>query len=272
MAEDKETVPCYDMAGTIITAPGGSQFQSGDEVYARTDYFRTGTAREYTVAPAKELALRPKRFNWAESATVPMSATTAWQALFVRAGLKPEAGVGAKGNRILVTAASGGVGTWVVQLAKWAGAEVVATCGSESIESVKAIGASEVIDYKTTDVKAWATSDESRKVDLVIDCIGRKSLGDAWWVVKEGGTLISIVQPPEQVRPVKLEAKNIKNLFFVMDANGKQLAEVTKLIEGGGFVSRLDSVFSLEKFEEALAKLESGKTKGKIVLDMGVSN
>jgi NADPH:quinone reductase-like Zn-dependent oxidoreductase len=272
VAEDKEPVPGYDMAGTIITAPAGSQFHPGDEVYARTDYFRTGTAREYTVVPAKELALRPKRFTWAESATVPMSASTAWQALFVQAGLKPEAGTGAKGKRIFVTAASGGVGTWVVQLAKWAGAEVVATCGSQNVKRVKEIGASEVIDYKTTDIKAWATSGESRKADLAIDCIGHKSLEDAWWVVKEGGTLISIVQPPEQVKPIDLDGKDIKNFFFVMEANGKQLAEVTKLIEGGGYVTGLDSVFPLERFEEALAKLESGKTSGKIVLDMGVAN
>ncbi len=257
------------MAGSVVIAPSDSPFTVGDEVYARTNYYRTGTAQEYATAPTEELALRPKRLTWAESATVPMSAETAWQALFVNAGLKPEAGAGAKGKRVFVTAASGGVGTWVVQLARWAGAEVIGTCGSDNVEWVKSLGASEVIDYKNTDVKEWATSDESRKADIVIDCIGRKSLEDAWWVVKDGGVLISIFQPPEEVKPVGFAGKDIMNLFFIMESNGTQLTEITKLIDGGSFVPALDSVFSLEKFEEAFAKLESGKTRGKVVLDMG---
>lgn len=133
----RELVPCYDMAGTVITALSDSPFTVGNEVYARTNYYRTGTAQEYSTAPTGELSLRPKRLTWAESATVPMSAETAWQALFVHAGLKPKAGAGAKGKRIFVTAASGGVGTWVVQLARWAGAEVVGTCDPANVEYVK---------------------------------------------------------------------------------------------------------------------------------------
>jgi NADPH:quinone reductase-like Zn-dependent oxidoreductase len=272
VASDKKLVPCYDMAGTIVTAPLGSPFKAGDEVYARTSYYRTGVGQEYTVAPAEELALRPKRLTWAESATVPMSAETAWQALFVQARLKPEAGTGAKGKRIFVTAASGSVGQWVVQLAKWAGAEVVGTCSPERVETVKSLGASEAIDYKATDVKEWVTSNESRKADLVIDCIGRKSLEDAWWVVKNGGMLISICQPPEQVKPAGWEGKDVQNFFFIMEANGHQLAEVTKLIDEGNFVTALDSVFPPENFQQAAAKLQSGKTKGKVVLDIGAWN
>ncbi|KAL2064042.1 hypothetical protein VTL71DRAFT_4536 [Oculimacula yallundae] len=265
----KETTPLYDMAGTILTAPADSPFKPGDEVYGRTHYEHTGCGREYTCAPAEELALRPKSLTWAETATVGMSAETAYQALFVQAGLKREAGTGAKGTRIYVTAASGGVGSWVVQLAKWAGAEVVASCSADSIARVKALGADEILDYRSVDIKAWA-SDPAKKVDLVIDCIGRQSLADAWYAVKPDGTIISIFQPPEQQRPAELDGTGVRNFFFIQDALGENLKFVTDLWEEAGFVANLDSVWPLEEFENAVKRLESGKTKGKVVLDMGV--
>jgi len=265
----KETTPLYDMAGTIITAPADSPFKPGDEVYSRTSYVHTGSGREYTTVPAVELALRPKSISWAETATVGMSAETAYQALFTQAGLKPIAGTGAKGMRIYITAASGGVGSWVVQLAKWAGAEVVASCSADSIERVKALGADEILDYRSVDMKSWA-SDPSKKADMVIDCIGRKPLADAWYVVKPGGTLISIFQPPEQQKPVDVDGEGVRNFFFIQEALGENLKFVTDLWDEAGFVASLDSVYPLEKFEEAIERLESGKTRGKVVLDMGV--
>ncbi|CZT00230.1 hypothetical protein WAI453_012773 [Rhynchosporium graminicola] len=265
----KETTPLYDMAGTVVTAPNGSPFKPGDEVYARTDYKRTGSGREYTCVTAVELALRPKSLSWAETATVGMSAETAYQALFVQAGLKREARTGAKGTRIYITAASGSVGSWVVQLAKWAGAEVVASCSADSVERVKSLDADEVLDYRSVDVRAWA-SDPAKKVDLVIDCIGRQSLTDAWHAAKSNGTIISIYQPPEQQKPAELDVTGIKNFFFIQEALGENLKFVTNLWEEAGFVASLDSVWPLEEFEKAVERLESGKTKGKIVLDMGV--
>ncbi|KAK9327055.1 hypothetical protein V1520DRAFT_349839 [Lipomyces starkeyi] len=265
----KILVPCDDVAGTVVTAPASSPFQPGTEVYARSNYNRTGCAREYTILLTDEMAKRPQRLSWAESAAVPMSAETAWQALFIHAGLEAKAGVGAKGKRVFVTAASGGVGVWMVQLAKWAGAEVVATCGADNVEWVKSLGADEVIDYTKTDPKQWA-AEEGHKVDLVIDCIGRKSLEDAWWVVKPGGTLISIFQPPDGVKPAGVES-NIKHLFFVMESNGEQLQKVTELIEAGTGKPALDSAFPIDQFQEAFKKLESGKTRGKVVLDLGAN-
>lgn len=216
------------------------------------------------------MARRPAKLSWAEAATVPMSAETAWQALFVHAGLDAKAGEGAAGKRVFVTAASGGVGVWMVQLAKWIGAEVIATCGPDSVEWVRSLGADEVLDYTKMDVKEWA-SGEGKKVDLVIDCIGRKSLEDAWWVVKDGGLLISIFQPPEQMKPIGVAA-NIRSLFFVMNTDGEQLQKVTELIETGvvGKVA-LDSIFPFDRFQDAFKKLESGRTKGKIVLDLGIN-
>lgn len=164
--------------------------------------------------------------------------------------------------------ASGGVGIWVVQLARWAGLEVGGTARADNREFVRGLGAGEVVDYRDTDIRAWAGAEG--KADIVVDCVGGKSLADAWFVVKDGGVLVSVVQPPGGVRPREVEGKRVRDLFFVMESRGEQLVEVTRGLDEGRFVARLDSVFEMERFEEAFEKLEGGGTRGKIVLDMGV--
>ncbi|KAH8799689.1 hypothetical protein F5884DRAFT_113948 [Xylogone sp. PMI_703] len=265
---EKEPVPVYDIAGTVITAPQNSPFKPGDEIYARTNFYRTGSGREYTIATTEELALRPKNISWAEAASIPMSAQTAWQALFEKADLRPEPGVGGAGKRIFVAAASGAVGQWLVQLAHWIGAEVLASCGSSNVEHVKSLGAKEVIS-RGTDIKQWAAS--NAKADIVYDCYGKETLADAWWLVKDDGLLISIVQPPEDMKPAELEDKKVNNFFFIVKPIGAHLEQITKGVEENRFVPTLDSVYPLEKFEEAFAKVESGRTRGKVALDMGVN-
>ncbi|KFY14406.1 hypothetical protein V492_02628 [Pseudogymnoascus sp. VKM F-4246] len=263
----KIMVPCNDVAGTIVTAPESSPFPPGTEIYARSNFARTGCAREYSILETKEMAKRPQRLTWAESATVPMSAETAWQALFVKAGFEPKAD-SAKGKRIFVTASSGAVGTWIVQLAKWIGAHVTGTCGPDSVEWVKSLKADTVLDYTKTNIKEWA-SEGANKVDLAIDCIGGKSLEDAWWVVKDGATLISIFQPPEQKKPTGIDG-DIDNFFFIMESRGDQLQKITELIDSGFGKPALDSSFPIDQFQGAFAKLKSGKAKGKVVIDLGV--
>jgi NADPH:quinone reductase-like Zn-dependent oxidoreductase len=260
----KVLVPCNDVAGTVIAAPPSSPFQPGTEVYARSSYARTGCARENTILLGEEMAERPQCLSWAESAAVPMSAETAWQALFVHAGLEPRKG-SADGKRVFVTAASGGAGVWMVQLAKWAGAEVVGTCSTANVEMVRAMGADVVLDYTKTDIKQWA-ADKRNQADLVIDCIGDKALEDAWWVVKEGGTLLSIFQPPEQKKPTGTSA-NVQDFFFVMTTSGEQLRQISPLIDEG-MRPALDSVIPFDEYQSAFEKLASGRTKGKIVLDL----
>src|SRR5947209_156210 len=111
---DKIIVPGYDLAGTVITSPPGSPFHRGAEIYARTRPSRPGNCREYTLARTEEMALKPQKLNWVEAATVPLSAITAWQALFEHSGLKGLDDAGTKEKKILVTAAAGGVGVWLV--------------------------------------------------------------------------------------------------------------------------------------------------------------
>jgi NADPH:quinone reductase-like Zn-dependent oxidoreductase len=110
LSQGKEPVPCYDMSGVVIKAPSDSPFQPGSEVFARTNYYRTGSGREYTICETSELAFKLKRLSFAQAATVSMSVETAYQALFVHAQLVPVAGAGAKGKRVFITAGSGAVG------------------------------------------------------------------------------------------------------------------------------------------------------------------
>ncbi|KAK9236430.1 hypothetical protein V1525DRAFT_407061 [Lipomyces kononenkoae] len=271
----RELVPCPDIAGTIISAPDDSPFRPGDEVYARTNYVRPGNAREYTVGVTDELAHRPKGLSWAEAAAIPVSAQTAWQALLIHAGI---VGGDAKadfsaareawsGKRVLITAASGSVGMWVTQLASLLGAEVVGTCSPANAALVKTFGASEVLDYRTTNLREWAER-PGKKVDVVIDCIGRKSLEDAWWTVKDGAVILSIFQPPRQVCPEGYKADGVRDIFFVMEPNGKHLQEITKLVEQGKCRPLVDSVWPLEQFQEAFKRLDTGHARGKVILDL----
>ena len=193
-----------------------------------------------------------------------MSAETAWQALFVHAGFEAREG-SAAGKRVFVTAASGGAGVWMVQLAKWAGAEVIGTCSADNVDVLRSLGADVVLDYTKTDIKQWA-ADEANRADLVIDCIGGKSLEDAWWVVRDGGVLLSISQLPEGKKPQGAPA-NVRSEFFVMTTSGEQLRKISTLVEEG-MRPALDSVVPFDQYQRAFEKLAGGKTKGKIVLDL----
>ncbi|KAL3469284.1 hypothetical protein BJX99DRAFT_78364, partial [Aspergillus californicus] len=268
----RELIPCFDMSGTIITAPPTSPFRPGDEVYARSDYLRNGAASDYTIGVTAELALKPKALSWVESTAIPLSAQTAWQALFIHCGLGDLEGGMWKGKRVLVTAASGGVGMWVVQLAKLAGASVVGTCGPDNLELVAGLGADEVLDYRKSSLREWAGSDPHVKVDVVIDCIGKKSLEDAWWAVKDGGIVLSIFQPPKMVLPEGCEVKDVKDIFFVMAPNRSHLEAITKLVDEGKCRGHVDSVWPLEQFQEAFKRLDGGHARGKIILDLSLNS
>ncbi|KAJ9633965.1 hypothetical protein H2199_009164 [Coniosporium tulheliwenetii] len=271
MQPGKIGVPCYDLSGVVVTAPVNSPFQPGTEVYTRTNAGRTANAREYTIALTSELALKPKNLSWEESASVPLSAFTAYQALFEHGGLKlgwkDEAGKHENARkRVLITAAAGGVGVWVVQLAKAAGVkEIIAVVGPNNVDFVKSLGATEVINYKQQSLGAWAAA-SNPKVDLVIDMVGGQTLADAWTAVKDGGILLSVNEPPENRKPKENAPKDVTNLFFIMRPEGWQLKEVAELLEKGEVRVVVDSVWKLGEFKEAFARLESGHARGKVII------
>ncbi|KAJ5910600.1 NAD(P)-binding protein [Penicillium tannophilum] len=274
----RDLIPCPDVAGIIISGPEDSPFQPGDEVYARTNYSRPGNASEFSIGVTEELAHKPKGLSWVEAAAIPVSAETAWQILFIHAGIAGDteadfatAQAAWRGKRVLVTAASGGVGMWVTQLATLLGAEVIGTCGAANVALVQSLGATEVIDYRRTHLREWAEQ-PGKKVDVVIDCIGKQSLEDAWWAVHDGGVVLSIFQPPKQACPRDFERTGVKDVFFVMEPVRRHLEEITKLVELGKCRGMVDSVWPLEQYQEAFKRLDTGHARGKIVFDLSLNH
>lgn len=265
----RQITPGYDLAGTVVTSPPDSPFKSGDDIFARTLPSRPGNAREYTIARTSELALKPRGLDWEQTATVPLSAITAWQVLFEHGGVKGLDDPDAKGKRILVTAAAGGVGVWLVQLARVAGLDVVAQIGSKENERfVRELGAVETVNYKEMSLKEWA--DKGGRADIVLDSLGGKTLEECWYCVKEGGVLISIVESTEETKPARFD-RDVKDMFFIMRPDGKQLTEISKLLEKSECRPILDSVWELDEYEKAFQKLDEGHARGKIVIRVNQS-
>ncbi|KAF4341562.1 zinc-binding oxidoreductase [Fusarium beomiforme] len=271
---DKIPIPGQDLAGTVVSAPEDSAFKPGDEVYARIEANRPGAAAEYVLAREKELAIRPKNLSWAETAASPISALTAYQALFTRGGLDSEAFNGSEASkeknaniRVLINGAAGGVGSWAVQLARLAGVQTIAAVvGTQNVDFVRQLGATDTIDYKKQSIGEWVAEDPaSRQFDLIFDCIGVPSLAQTWYAVREGGTLVSVCAPPEQNRPEDVK-KQVNSMFFVIDPVGRDLNVITKLLEAGQLKPNIDSVVGLDDFEEAWDKVETGRTRGKVVV------
>ncbi|KAF2008003.1 NAD(P)-binding protein [Amniculicola lignicola CBS 123094] len=265
-------IPGYDVAGVVVSGPSSSShpaFLTGDKVYALTSFSRQGNTREFSIATEKELSRMPRNLSWEEAASVPLSALSAYQALFVKAGLQPAFKDPSlnRGKRVLVTAASGGVGVWGVQLAHQAGAEVVATCGTSNVDFVKSLGADTVLDYSKTDLLEWVNQDkEARGFDVVLDCIGGQTMEDAWRCVRKNGILVTIVAPPNYEKVKDSLEEGVRGLFFIVDACPAQLREVTSLIEEGRCRGFTDNAYSLEQWKEAFERLESGHAKGKVVM------
>lgn len=236
-----------------MTASSPAPIQAGRAIRGNTPIARTS-----------ELARKPPGLSWEEAATVPLSAITAWQVLFEHGRVKGIGDPDAKGKSILVTAAAGGVGVWLVQLARAAGLHVIAQIGSKENEKfVRELGAAETINYKETSLKDWA--DQGGRADIVMDSLGGKTLEECWYAVKEGGLLISIVKATDETKPPGFD-RDVRDLFFIMRPDGKQLAEIANLLEKSQCQPILDSVWELEDYEKAFQKLDEGHARGKIVI------
>jgi alcohol dehydrogenase len=255
--------------------PRVRQFKVGDEVYARPDDFRIGTFAEFVPVKEASLALKPKNITMEEAASLPLVALTAWQTLVEKAQIK-------KGQKVFIQAGSGGVGTFAIQLAKHLGATVATTTSTANAALVKALGADVAVDYKTQDFE-----DVLRDYDVVLNSQDGKTLEKSLRVLKGGGKLISISGPPDPdfasaikaswlvklvvrllsagVRRRAL-ARRVSYSFLFMRANGSQLREITRLVEAGGIRPVVDRVFSFESTNDALAYVESGRAKGKVVI------
>jgi NADPH:quinone reductase-like Zn-dependent oxidoreductase len=258
-----------------VSAPSGSKFPAGTKVWARTTAERSGNAREYSVGLEAELAYMPEGLGWDEAASMPLSALTAWQALFEsdQGGLVAPGNGGADTDKngeksILIDAASGGVGVLLVQIAKAAGVgKVIGVCSTGNVELVKGLGADEVIDYRKIGIEEYFASESGReKVDLAIDMLGGKSLESCWRVVGKGGRVVSVREPPDARRPEKGVEEGVQGSFFVMEPLGWQLELFGKLVEVGKVKAVVDSVWKLEEYEKAFERVEGGHARGKVII------
>ena len=265
-----------EVAGVVVrVGPNARRFKAGDEVYARPHQDRIGTFAEFIAMNEADVALKPKNLTMEDAASIPLVGLTAWQVLIERANLK-------KGQKVLIHAGSGGVGTFAIQLAKHIGATVATTTSAANVDLVKSLGADVVIDYKKEDFEKLLSG-----YDVVLNSLGKDTLEKSLKVLKPGGKLISISGPPDvafakenglnwflqQVMRLlsfgirkKAKRHGVSYSFVFMRANGGQLHEITSLIEAGIIRPVMDRVFPFEGTNDALAYIETGRSKGKVVV------
>lgn len=245
-------IPGVDIAGTIEEVGSGTTaFRPGQAVFGQTTH---GAYAEYAAASVNTLALKPEMLNFDEAATIPVGATTAWQALFDHGKLQPD-------QRVLILGAAGGVGLFATQFARWKGAHVIGTASSANVDFVRSLGAERVIDYTATPVES-AVQD----IDLVLDTVGGNALASVWPVLKRGGTLVSIAgQPPEK----KARERDIRTARFSAQVSSDLLSTFAHLIDDGQVKVAIARRFLLRDANKAHELSQSGHGQGRIVLHIG---
>ena len=231
-----------------------TEFRVGELVFGGVAD-ESGSYAEYTLAPVSHIVEKPKEIDHVHAAAIRVPAMTAWQALFDEAKLSA-------GQKILIHAASGGVGNFAVQFAKWKGAHVIGTASGSNADLVRELGADEFIDYKTTRFE-----DAVRDVDVVFDTIGGETQERSWKVLKKGGVLVSIVQPPSEQAA---KAHNVRATFMRQDAaRNEELTQIAKLVASGQIKVNVGTVLSLRDARKAQELSQTGHAGGKIVLKVG---
>ncbi|CAH9075393.1 unnamed protein product [Cuscuta epithymum] len=263
-------IPATDIAGEVMEIGSGvKNFKAGDKVVAMLSHFNGGGFAEYAVAKESLTALRPPEVQAAEAAGLPVAGLTAHQALVDASGIKLDGSSSCPRKNVLVTAASGGVGHYAVQLAKLGNTHVTATCGARNIEFVKSLGADEVIDYKTPE-GASLKSPSGKKYDAVIHC----ATGIPWSTfepnLSENGKVIDLTPGPKAmwtfaVKKLTLSKKQLVPLL--LSPKSANLEYLVGLVKEGKLKSFIDSKYSLSSAEDAWAKSIEGHATGKVVVE-----
>lgn len=225
----------------------------GDAVYCRPDIARDGSYAEYMVVRASEVAPKPETLSHNEAAAVPLAGLTAWQALFQHAQLK-------KGERVLIHAGAGGVGSFAIQFAKSVGTHVIATASSGNAALVRDLGADEFVDYR-----AQRFEEVLDKVDVILDTIGGDTQARSIPLLNSGGRMFSVVATPDAAA---LAAVGATGGHFMVQPSSENLVRISRLIDNGTVRVVIDSVFPLSEARAAHTKSQTGRAKGKIVLEV----
>ena len=265
----------HDLSG-VITKVGSDVrgYKVGDEVYARPRDLRIGAFAEQVAIDADDVALKPHSLSFEEAAAVPLVALAAWQALVEMAAVQP-------GQKVLVHAGAGGLGSTVIQVAKHLGAYVATTAHTNDLDTVRSLGADEIIDFTQQDFTQVVSG-----YDVVLDSLGPASIEKSLTVLRPGGLAISVVGPPDPgfatqlgqplLKPVmavlsrkirrRARKLGVRYSFFFMRASGTQLASLAALYDDGTLRPVLDRTFPFGRTLDALAYVEQGKAAGKVVV------
>lgn len=266
----------HDVAGKVVrVGKSVSRFKVGDEVYSRPRDGRIGTFAEFIAIDEADVALKPHNLSLEEAASIPLVGLTVWQALVERANLRA-------GQKVFIQAGSGGVGTFAIQLARHLGATIATTTSAANAELVRQLGAQVVIDYRKDDFEKVL-----RGYDVVLNSQDNATLEKSLRIVRSGGAVVSISGPPDpgfatqkrlnpllgllfrlisrRVRRAATKA-GIRYSFLFMEGDGAQLAKLTDLIEAGAIRPVVDRVFPFDALNEALAYVETGRARGKVVV------
>jgi len=270
-----------DLAGVVVEVGSRvTRFKPGDAVFASIFDLGTGALAEFAVVPENAAALKPSNLDFVQAASIPMVGLTSWQALKERAKLKP-------GQKVFIPAGSGGIGTFAIQLAKHLGAKVGTTTSTDNVALVQSLGADEVIDYKKEDFE-----DVLRDYDVVLGTVRGNAIGKSLRILKPKSNVVSLIGPPDAafarargmnffmrfvigllsqkiIRHAK--KRGIKYSFLFVHPDGQQLAEIGELLKAERIRPVIDKVFPFDQAKEALAYLENGRAKGKVVVRMAAS-
>jgi len=245
----------WDVSGVVAAVGAGVvQWQVGDAVFSRPDLARNGTYAEFVTVRAGECARKPRTISHVEAASLPLAGITAWEAMIDKAGVRP-------GQRVLIHAGSGGVGSLAIQLVRAAGATVIATTSGRNRALVESLGADQVVDYTTTNV-----ADAVEPVDVVFDTLGGAAQEASWSLLKPGGILVSIISPPSEARAAAL---GVRAGFVFIGPNAPVLERLAGMVDDGRLRPLVGAEFGLADIAKAHELSESGRAVGKIVLYVG---
>src|SRR5438876_10158623 len=267
-----------DLAGVVVEIGNRvTRFKPGDAVFASIFDLSRGALAEFAVVPENAAALKPANLDFVQAASIPMVGLTSWQALNERASLKP-------GQKVFIPAGSGGIGTFAIQLAKHLGAKVGTTTSAGNVELVKGLGADEVIDYKKQKFE-----EVLRDYDAVLGTVRGDAIEKSLRILKPKSNVVSLIGPPDvafaRARGMNFFMKFVIGLlsrkiirharkrgveysFLFVHPDGRQLAEIGELLKAGRIGPVIDKVFPFDQAKEALAYLEKGRAKGKVVVQM----
>lgn len=267
-----------DLAGVVVEVGSRvTRFKTGDAVFASIFDRGTGALAEFAVVPENVAALKPANLDFVQAASIPMVGLTSWQALKERAHVKP-------GQKVFIPAGSGGIGTFAIQLAKHLGAKVGTTTSTCNVDLVRSLGADEVVDYKKQEFE-----EVLRDYDAVLGTVRGDSLEKSLRILKPKSIVVSLIGPPDtafaRARSMNFfmvfvlwllswkmnrhaKKRGIEYSFLFAHPDGVQLAEIAELLKAGTIRPVIDKTFPFDQAKEALAYLEKGRAKGKVVVQI----